>query len=73
MNKLFLKNVCIEDQEDLADEDMMVKLDCFHKGCARKTFYAKVVYKTREVTCPNCNSKYRTKCFKNGKVSMIRK
>lgn len=71
MNKLLLRSVCNEDK-DITDDDMIVKLDCFEKGCSRKNFYARVIFKSRVVTCPECGTKYKVRCFKNQKINMTR-
>ena len=71
MDKLFLKNVCNEDK-DITNEDIIVGLDCFEKGCSRKNFYARVLFKSRVVTCPECGAKYKVRCFKNHKINMTR-
>lgn len=68
------KYICQEDIKTIMNSNTDIKLqgvaiDCINKGCS-KQFLAIREYKSREVTCPDCNNKLKIRCFKNGRVNI---
>lgn len=65
-----LKNICLEDRATAKEDDVAVVVRCFNRMCVEKTIYVTREYKSKDVTCPHCNAKYKVRCFKNGKINM---
>lgn len=69
--KAILRNIVLEDKEQVLEyektgEDFKYypNWKCFYCG---EPFYLLEDFKTRITTCPHCESKHKTKIFKNGK------
>ena len=72
ISNLVMKYICPEDRDTATIETKARVVECFNPRCVPKRFYVNEEFKSKTVSCPHCNEKYKVRCYKNGSIRIER-
>ena len=72
ISELVMKYIAPEDRDSATVDTKARIAECLNARCVQKRFYVNEEFKSKQVSCPHCNTKYKVKCYKNGSIQIVR-